>query len=292
MLPIQAYYVAPAPSTNGSYWYPYLNPHTGMCFSAPGCIVSRTLPDLVFASAFSLIVIFYAQLASSVIPSSPTTNDSTDTKRKFNCLSELGKALTIKGLYKVWNMILYAFYGFLLFFGIIPLISTVAFQYIMYSMLTLIYFSLFSLLSYFGLLLYSTLKSSFNRRSALSKRLVGMCAVCITVFGSRTLGFGLALWNTSLSYKKETNYVHLFNFDKNDGGDNDNANSDRYTSYTSYNSWTSHFGRDAVQDFIIELIPSLIILAMMHQRKPRRTVSGGDINSNCSPLHDGGLGDR
>ena len=178
MLPIQAFYFAPAPSTNGSYWYPHLNPHTGMCISAPGCIVSRTLPDLVFASAFSLIVIFYAQLASSIIPSSPTTNDSshhsTATTRKFNCLSELGKALTIKGLYKMWNMILYALYGFLLFFtGIIPLISTVAFQYIMYFMLTVIYFSLFGLLAYFGPLLYSTLKSSLNRRSALSKRLVG-----------------------------------------------------------------------------------------------------------------------
>jgi len=221
LLPLEAFYFSPAS--------PYVHSENGMCTSSPMCIVSRTLPDLAFASAFSLLVLFYAQLAGTAAGGGPRG---------------LSSILIRKGLFEAFNAIIYGTYGLLfLFTGIIPLIQYNIFQAVVWSMLCIIYLLLFVTLSYFGPVLVMLLKPSLARRSALACRLIFMCALCALVFLSRTITFGLAIWKADIRYTHGVvpNLV------------------------IPLSSYGSMFGRDALGYALLELLPSLAILIIMHQ---------------------------
>lgn len=224
LLPLEAFYFSSVS--------PNIHSENGMCTSSPMCIFSRTLPDLAFASAFSLLVLFYAQLAGTAAGGGPRG---------------LSSILIRKGLFEAFNAIIYGIYGLLLLFtGIIPLIPYTIFQTIVWSMLCIIYLLLFILLSYFGPVLVMLLKPSLARRSALACRLIFMCVLCAVVFLSRTITFGLAVW------KADVRYTH---------GVVPNL-------VIPFSSYGSMFGRDALGYALLELLPSLAILLMMHQ--PRK----------------------
>lgn len=227
LLPLEAFYFSPAS--------PNVHSENGMCTSSPMCIFSRTLPELAFASAFSLIVLFYAQLAGTAAGGGPRG---------------LSSILIRRGLFEGFNALIYGVYGLLfLFTGIISLIPYTIFQAVVWSMLCIIYLLLFLLLSYFGPVLVTLLKPSLARRSALACRLIFMCVLCALVFLSRTICFGLAVWLADVQYTHGVipNLVIPFS------------------------SYGSVFGRDALGYALLELLPSLAILLIMHQ--PRKASS-------------------
>lgn len=154
-----------------------------ICLQTPACIMARSLPDLAFASAFSLLVFFYAQLAGTASAGGPRG---------------LSLVLSRRGLFATGNIVVYSIYFSLLgltFFDVIPLLL---FQMINWALLFILYGSLLFVLTYFGPVLVSLLGPSLTKPASrtLAIRLISMCVVCTLVFLSRMLCFGLAMIKT------------------------------------------------------------------------------------------------
>ena len=113
-------------------------------------------------------------------------------------------------------------------------------------MLCCIYAALLGTLSYFGPQLLKLLRPSLARRSALAMRLSTTCIVCAAVFLSRTICFAIAVYDTD--YKWTHGIV---------------ANS------IPSHAYQRQFDQNLLGYTMLELLPSVIILAMMHQRAPR-----------------------
>eukprot|EP00559_Dactyliosolen_fragilissimus_P006041 CAMPEP_0184866228 /NCGR_PEP_ID=MMETSP0580-20130426/21453_1 /TAXON_ID=1118495 /ORGANISM="Dactyliosolen fragilissimus" /LENGTH=544 /DNA_ID=CAMNT_0027365795 /DNA_START=213 /DNA_END=1847 /DNA_ORIENTATION=- len=264
LLPIQAFYFAPQPSSqNQASYYPHVNPQTGMCVQAPGCVVARTLPDLAFASAYCLLVIFYAKLASSSGSSAPQPSENGQCGQSVihKVGARLGRFMSRRGTYQNWNFLAYSLYGASLFFtGIIPLIPYNTFQLLTYLMMSIIYFFQLCLLAYYGPNLYIMLRVTLKTQAPLSRRLIGMGIVCGLVFICRTITFSVAVWNTNISRIGGQKFWHYW---VSVGGED--------------LAWNGLFGRDALGDIAFELFPTLMILIMMHRtRKFTNTHHGTD----------------
>lgn len=224
LLPVQAFYFSPSSHD--------IHPDNGMCMSLPACIFSRTLPDMCFASAFSLLVLFYAQLAGTASGGGP---------------QGLSYILTRRRLFQTANIIVYAIYTFLFIFtAFVPHVPYALFQTCIWSMLCFIYAALLGTLSYFGPQLLNLLRPSLARRSALAMRLSTTCIVCAAVFLSRTVCFAIAVYDTD--YKWTHGIV---------------ANT------IPSNAYQRQFDQNLLGYTMLELLPSVIILAMMHQRASR-----------------------
>jgi len=224
LLPVQAFFFSPSSHD--------IHPDNGMCMSSPSCIFSRTLPDMCFASAFSLLVLFYAQLAGTASGGGP---------------QGLSYILTRRRLFQTANVVVYAIYTLLFIFtAFVPHVPYALFQTYIWSMLCLIYATLLGTLSYFGPQLLKLLRPSLARRSALAMRLSTTCIVCAAVFLSRTVCFAIAVYDTD--YKWTHGIV---------------------ASSISVDAYRTQFDQNLLGYTMLELLPSVIILAMMHQRAPR-----------------------
>jgi hypothetical protein len=224
LLPVQAFFFSPSSHD--------IHPDSGMCMSLPACIFSRTLPDICFASAFSLLVLFYAQLAGTASGGGP---------------QGLSYILTRRRLFQMANIIVYAIYTLLFIFtAFVPHVPYALFQTSIWSMLCIIYAALLLTLSYFGPQLLKLLRPSLARRSALAMRLITTCIVCAAVFFSRTVCFAIAVYDTD--YKWAHGIV---------------------ASSISSDAYRTQFDQNLLGYTMLELLPSVIILAMMHQRAPR-----------------------
>lgn len=224
LLPVQAFFFSPSSHD--------IHPDSGMCMSLPACIFSRTLPDMCFASAFSLLVLFYAQLAGTASGGGP---------------QGLSYILTRRRLFQTANIIVYAIYTFLFIFtAFVPHVPYALFQTCIWSMLCFIYAALLGTLSYFGPQLLKLLRPSLARRSALAMRLSTTCIVCAAVFLSRTVCFAIAVYDTD--YKWTHGIV---------------------ASAIPSHAYQRQFDQNLLGYTMLELLPSVIILAMMHQRAPR-----------------------
>ena len=224
-MPVQAYYFSPTS--------PHVHPTNGLCTSSSVCIFSRTLPDVAFASAYSLLVLFYAQLAGTASGGGPRG---------------LSLILTRKGLFETCNVVFYAVYLVLfLFTGPIKLIPYPVFQMVIWSMLAVAYLLLLATLSFFGPVLVNLLKPSLKSRSALAVRLVSMCVLCFLVFLARSVTFSLAVWKTDAKY---TNGVVSNLVVKGDTYDSD-------------------FNRNVLGYTLAELLPTVAVLIIMHQSRKK-----------------------
>jgi len=231
-----------------------------ICLNSPACIMARSLPDVAFASAFSLLVFFYAQLAGTASAGGPRG---------------LSLVLSKKGLFATGNAVVYAVYCVLLACAFLQWIPLLAFQLCIWALLFLLYGSLLFVLTYFGPVLVTLLGPSLIKPTSrgLSVRLIGMCLVCTLVFLSRMICFGLAMLH------RDGRFTHGL------------------VPYwtlpppVATDVIISEYLDDAVllRDLfgyaLLELLPSLAILLMMHQRR-RRNRSGGNqkILSTNSPL--------
>lgn len=203
-----------------------------MCMSSPACIFSRTFPDMCFASAFSLLVLFYAQLAGTASGGGPRG---------------LSYFLTRRKLFQMCNTVVFTIYALLyIFTAFVPHVPYALFQTCIWSMLCLIYATLLVTLSYFGPVLLNLLRPSLARRSALALRLSATCFVCAAVFLSRTICFAIAVYAT------DYRWTHGIR-----------------SSDISDSAYKNQFNENVLGYTLFELLPSVVILAMMHQRSPR-----------------------
>lgn len=200
----------------------------------PGCMFARTLPDLVFASAFSLLVLFYAQLAGTA--------------------SGGPKGLSIillhPGYFRNVNIIVYVGYFVLLLLTIFYPgdFSQKIFQSAVWLFLSILYLILLVILAYFGPVLVNLLGPSLAKRSDLSIRLVAMCILCSLIFLSRCISFALGVFRDDVKFRHGFMPIDLIKVESEDD--------------------PNVFLRDCIGYGLLELIPSLAILYMMHQRRP------------------------
>ena len=185
MLPVQAYFYAPDVSGN----FPYMDKKSGLCtVSSQGCMVSRTLPGLAFANAFSVLIVFYARMTIEV-------------GRKYAlerlCYHPSGLTL-IKSTICI-------FYGVFLFLTTILPIAVYA-QRAIWGFLCIVYFLLFSLSGYFGYVLPSILGPSVPY--PLTFRLVGACVMSSVILLGRTLTFGLEAWKGEQGYIPQVLHIN------------------------------------------------------------------------------------
>ena len=200
----------------------------------PGCMFARTLPDLVFASTFSLLVLFYAQLAGTA--------------------SGGPKGLSIillqPGYFRNVNIIVYIGYFVLLLFTLFYPgdFSQKIFQSAVWLFLSVLYFILLVILAYFGPVLVNLLRPSLAKRSDLAIRLVAMCILCYIIFLSRCISFALGVFRDDIRFTHGFIPVDLIKVDSEED--------------------PKVFLRDCIGYGLLELVPSLAILYMMHQRRP------------------------
>jgi len=229
-----------------------------ICLETPACIMARSLPDLAFASAFSLLVFFYAQLAGTASAGGPRG---------------LSLVLSRRGLFAMGNIFLYSLYFLLLalaFFNIIPLLL---FEMINWALLFLLYGSLLFVLTYFGPVLVSLLGPSLTKPSSqgLAIRLISMCVVCTLVFLSRMLCFGLAMVKTDGRFTHGlVPYWILPPPVANDVISSEYLDEDVLL-------------RDLFGYALLELLPSLAVLIMMHPSSSASTTAAGDGMLTSNP---------
>eukprot|EP00978_Attheya_sp_CCMP212_P008984 scaffold21164_cov54-Attheya_sp.AAC.6 len=288
LLPVQAHFFLE------EFWHPDTdtepsNNKGGLCTESAGCIVSRTLPDLCFGSAFSLLVLFYAQLAATAAGGARAG-------------SAAHSYYVLEGhFFRTANMVVYGSYAILFLLmslwvhihhgTIDPNITTNTnnthdtvdhttttthyqlFQAIVWGLLCVLYMALFWAVVYFGPALLRLVQPSLvqRQRSALARRLVGTCALCGMVFLGRSIVFAWATFQSMGSdlNNKNGEVAHLahqishFLIPKwirpQDDNDNNNDEDDPFATY---------FRRDCIEYVLLELIPSFIILLLMHQKQP------------------------
>lgn len=215
----------------------------------PFCVVSRTLSYALFASAFSLFVLFYVQLSATASGRTPSTHNS------YNNPPSVGELLyymiSTGCIFRNGNLFFYGFYFILILFGIfLPgKITQERIQNILWASLSLIYLFLFSVLAYFGPILVRLLKPSLNKRSALAIRLIAMCGICLFTFLTSFVSFGLAFYHSDIKYTHGIFPYHFIRTDEVEGPD--------------------VFVRDIVGYTLLEILPSVAILYLMHQRRPQ-----------------------
>jgi len=210
-----------------------------LCLETPSCIMARSVPDLAFATSYSLLVVFYAQLAGTASAGGP---------------KGLSLLLSQRGLFGIANAVIYTFYFFMLGLAYLSVIPLLLFEIVNWVLLCALYGSLLFVLTHFGPMLVRLLGPSLTKPSSqgLALRLVAMCLVCTLVFLSRVLCFGLAIIHFDGRY---TNGMlpHLM-FPPPQATD----------IVTSEYLDDNVLRRDLFGYALLELLPSLAILLMMH----------------------------
>lgn len=204
--------------------------------NSSGCMFARTLPNLVFVSAFSLLVLFYAQLAGTASSGGPRG---------------LSLILLRPGYFRNGNIFVYVIYAVLLLLTIIypGKLSQDIFKSVLWVILSILYFTLLTLLAYFGPVLVGLLRPSLEKRSGLAIRLIAMCILCFFIFLSRAITFAFAVGHKEIEFSHSVFGIHLIDVES------DNK--------------PHLFVQDCLGYTMIELVPSLLILMMMHQKRPQ-----------------------
>ena len=167
--------------------------------------ISDTLPEMIFASAWTLLVSFFVQLVGVASGSGSSTSP--------------GTVIQITA-YVVYMVLLGTYF-----------VNNVA-SVLLYALLCCIYAALFGTCIYFCPRLLILLKPSLVRYSGLAVRLAICSILCLLVFVSHTVGYAM------------------------------NIVAPPYKVY-----WWWNYGA-------LELIPSVLFLALMHPSAGNRTLTG------------------
>lgn len=238
-----------------------------ICLEAPSCIMARSVPDLAFATSYSLLVVFYAQLAGTASAGGP---------------KGLSLFLSQRGVFKKANLVIYTLYFLMLGLAYLNVIPLLLFEMANWVLLCALYGSLLFILTYFGPMLVRLLGPSLTKPSSqgLAVRLVGMCIICTLVFLSRFLCFTLAILHSDGRYTN--GLVPHFMFPPPKAVD---VVESEYLD-------EDVLKRDLFGYALLELLPSLAILLMMHPLPSSHSsqtvvaaaasVLGGDGGANAS----------
>jgi len=123
--------------------------------------LADTLPEICFASAWSLLVSFFVQLVGNASGSGSFTKPGIVMQMAAYCI------YIMLAIMYIWND---------------------EASVLLFALLCCIYAALFATLVYFGPRLVTLLQPSLANRSGLAFRLVACCTICILVFAARTIG--------------------------------------------------------------------------------------------------------
>ena len=123
--------------------------------------LADTLPEITFASAWTLLVSFFVQLVGVALGTG-----------------------TFTSIGMVIQMMAYVVYFLLIFTYFWNPLSSV----LLYALLCSMYAALFGTTLYFCPRLWSLLRPSLSRHSGLAMRVAACSVLCIFVFGARTVG--------------------------------------------------------------------------------------------------------
>ena len=275
LLPVQAwfYYPPPPPGGDGGQGgggrqpqLRHIEPTSGLCVGSALCVLSRTLPCLTFATAFSLLVLYYAQLAGTAGGGGPR--------------GYWAEALTSRSFFRACNSAMYSVYGLAyLAAAYVPGVPYGLFQTVVWSMLCGVYLALLGCLGWFGPVLLRLLRPSLERRTALALRLSATCAVCAAVFLARAVFLGRAVSRATASWEevKEEDWDGGRDQVGGQGGGTTDQEEATGGSYQDLNDevWRRLDGTLLVYA-LLELLPGAAILAMMmHQGRAGRGGGGG-----------------
>lgn len=286
LLPVQAwfYYPPPPPGGDGGQGgggrqpqLRHIEPTSGLCVGSALCVLSRTLPCLTFATAFSLLVLYYAQLAGTAGGGGPR--------------GYWAEALTSRSFFRACNSAMYAVYGLAyLAAAYVPGVPYGLFQTVVWSMLCGVYLALLGCLGWFGPVLLRLLRPSLERRTALALRLSATCAVCAAVFLARAVFLGRAVSRATASWEevKEEDWDGGRDQVGGHGGGTTDQEEATGGSYQDLNDevWRRLDGTLLVYA-LLELLPGAAILAMMMHpgRAGRGGGGGGATPPDQSPSH-------
>ncbi len=173
--------------------------------------VADTVPEMTFASAWTLLVSFFVQLVGVASGTGSSTSPGLVIQATAYVLY-----VVVMGTY-FWN----------------PVASV-----LLYALLCCIYAALFGTALYFCPRLLLLLQPSLARHSGLAIRLSLCSVLCVFVFGARTFGFARKVVAPPATV-----------------------------------SWWWQYG-------VLELIPSILFLLMMHPKSPRPVVDDTDDSNN------------
>lgn len=125
--------------------------------------VADTLPDMTFATAWTLLVSFFVQLVGVALGTGASTNP--------------GMIVLQATAYIVYVALVATFFT-----------NQIA-AVLLYALLCCIYAALFGTTMYFCPRLLTLLRPSLSEHSGLAIRLATCSILCVFIFGSRTLGF-------------------------------------------------------------------------------------------------------
>ena len=130
-------------------------------------IVAQTLPTLASALAYTILILFYAQV----------TLTASGRPRVFDAI----EAFVARGSYAVYALLV----------GlncVIPVITGEILTYTLWGLLSIVYLGLFVGMTYFGIRMMIILRSSMT--GVLGCRLMGMSTVCCIAFLLRSITYG------------------------------------------------------------------------------------------------------
>lgn len=248
---------------------------------------SQTLPNIAFASAFSLLIVFCAQVAYAALPLSPQqsdgsigADDNADTVANgtspqpsrngdFNkqqsvayrgqlqilfdsCAVCARKTFASKMTFFVWNtIILISYVAIFVVALVIPTISLDELEVCLWLVLIGIYSLLSLVLIFTGASLMKALRPGMLHRkgvSSLALRLIGMCALLGCVFFERLISFGIVAQRARVPQNNE-------------------EEDSLFASLALYR-------RNAISYVFFELLPVLFILLIMHRKKKEPAANG------------------
>lgn len=237
------------------------------CMSSPTCILTRSLPDVLFATMYSILVFFFAHLAGMASAGGPTG---------LNLLLN-NSAILVMG-----NILVYGLYAALLLCAYLSIIPLFAFQLYTWALLLVLYGSLLVTLMYFGPVLAILIGPMANKPivRTLARRGMWMGIVCLLVFVSRVLCFGLAILHRDGRYTHGLVPYWTLPIP---------VAEDVMTSEDLDNDFLM---RDIFGYTLLELLPSFAILFFMHQkgrrlyRKPRTVKIDTETTTMAQPPNE------
>ena len=157
---------------------------------------------------------------------------------------------------KLFVPIVYCIYGSIIFFNrVMPIMTDKWFEVLVWGILSLYNAILFLSMSYFGLSIAIILKSSLN--GGLGLRLVSTSLVCSITFALRSALDGLEVF-----YALNSTKVSLLPFQ------------------THKPEWNSAFGQAILEYMTLEVIPTIVVLILMHKSNESDT---NTKNPNTAP---------
>jgi hypothetical protein len=151
-------------------------------------LIADTLPEMAFASAWTLLVSFFVELVGVASGSYPTMSSSSGYSSSFG--GTFGNALAY-GLSTTPGIVVMQWTAYVVYIMLVATYlfwATVASAVLLYALLCCIYAALFGTSLYFGPRLFTLLQPSMARHSGLTIRLGLLTVLTIWVFGAQTYG--------------------------------------------------------------------------------------------------------